>query len=1448
MYKLSRKKTIVSNWMGLVLILSTLFMLVSAIQVSADFPIGYQKISDTEGGFTAILDDGDRFGATLTEIGDLDGDGIPDLAVGAWGDADGGHERGAVYILFLNSDGTVNYHQKISSTEGDFDGDLRDGDNFGYAIEGLDDFDGDGVQDLAVGASWADDGGLGRGAFFMLFMNPDGSVKSSLKFSDHHGNFTGLLDDWDVFGHSLADLGDLDGDGLNDLAVGATGDDDGGVDRGAVYIMFMQADGTVKAHQKISDTEGALSVDFSDYDHFGTSVSSLGDMDGDGITDIAVGSTSLNSTGYVLILFLNNDGTVKNYQKITNNEGNLPDILDIDDYFGWSLASIGDRDNNGVVDLAVGAPGDDDGGDAKGAVYILYLDSTGRVNYYEKMSEVSGHVGDLEEGGQFGVSIANIGDLSRDGGWDIAYGAGKVDDGGLDRGAVYIHLFNGEEHIVAHPQWDPSAQDWYQDQIDGLGWEIGTWVTLEIDDPSNGPGLDYSEDQEAHETEIEERTVSFMLGEFDLQPGHQITMYNEEVTKTHVVQSQEITEIDVETDVITGTADPGTEVMVWFEYPEPHEIIVVANEFGDWTANFSGIADIGYGTWGAAAVNEPLDSASHTRYNWDFSNTHLEATITYDHIQFTDFTPSNTITLEIYDSPGGGWIYDDVVGTDGCGFAFLDLWEVVDLYPGTYIWAHDDATNLVKDLELRYLTLDYWDPGEGLVEGTADPFEEVQVGVYTDAGPEEYLMTVSADGVGYWTADFPENFTDEYWPAVRIYDEDRDELVTEFEYQEPPTLAGSLVYDWIELRGFEPEAEVTLNINGEDFYVTTWEDGFYWMDRYEHMINLEPGTVITASQGDLFKELTLLDISITGVDYGADFVTGTALEGYEIEVNVFNEGTGEGFGMPVVAGPGNLWTANFAEDITEEMWMSAYHYDDDKDATVAELPPTPFLIANIDRETVFSTEWPIGVEVYLTVLGLGEDYVSEPMITEPLFDPFSGSAIFELAFDLQPGHYVFLTGEGFIKEHTVTDFQVISFDLNADTISGTAPPGSTAFVAVLGENGEWLEVQRWVEADPSGNWTADFSVPGPNKGEENTWDLQETDQGIAQVSDDDGDATEVDWMINYPPEVDVGGPYAIDEGSPLTLSPTVVDPEDDELTYLWSYEPVDGVCSFNDPTVRDTIFTCMDNGLYQIELVVWDGVNDPVNHLNEVSVLNVAPVIGLVNGPVNPVPLGEEINVSAAFTDPGALDEHTSLWDWGDGSLPSEGVIDSYTIYGTHTYDAPGIYVFAVEVCDDDMGCDMEIFQYVVIYDPSGGFVTGGGWINSPEGAYVDDPSLSGKANFGFMAKYKKDSNVPTGETEFHLKSAGLKFHSDGYMWLIVSGRKAMYKGTGSINGNSGFGFMLSCYDGDLENGDGIDRIRMKIWDIATGQVIYDNLMGAPDGFDPVTELGGGSIKIHKKN
>jgi hypothetical protein len=232
------------------------------------------------------------------------------------------------------------------------------------------------------------------------------------------------------------------------------------------------------------------------------------------------------------------------------------------------------------------------------------------------------------------------------------------------------------------------------------------------------------------------------------------------------------------------------------------------------------------------------------------------------------------------------------------------------------------------------------------------------------------------------------------------------------------------------------------------------------------------------------------------------------------------------------------------------------------------------------------------------------------------------------------------------------------------------------------------------------------------------------------------------------------------------------------------------------------------------------------------------------------VPIPEAVQATVAFTDPGALGADLTFYlDWGDSTLPSkceepeeveveppQCSIDFYTheIIATHAYQDPGVYALQLTVLYNDEQIKSAIYEYIIAYDPAAGFATGGGWIDSPRGAYQPDPDLAGKATFGFVSKYKKGATTPTGSTEFQFHAADLNFHSSGYQWCLFTGSNfAKFKGVGTINGKGDYKFMIWAGDGEP------DTFRIKIWEDESGgeTIIYDN--GANQG------IGGGSIVVH---
>lgn len=350
--------------------------------------------------------------------------------------------------------------------------------------------------------------------------------------------------------------------------------------------------------------------------------------------------------------------------------------------------------------------------------------------------------------------------------------------------------------------------------------------------------------------------------------------------------------------------------------------------------------------------------------------------------------------------------------------------------------------------------------------------------------------------------------------------------------------------------------------------------------------------------------------------------------------------------------------------------------------------------------------------------------------------------------------------------------------------------------------------------------------------------------GVSIVPGISGDPIE-----NSPPIADAGGPYTGFEGSPVTLDASgSYDPDGDSIVFNWDLDD-DGFIEFRYWTGESIIeWTWYDDYYGDITVFVMDIYDDEDSDTTTVTIYNVAPTITSLSGlPTDPISIGETISLTSSFTDPGIYDTHTASIDWGDGTQTS-GTVSDYNVTGSHSYGDVGVYTVILTVTDDDGGSDIVIFQYVVVYDPDSGFVTGGGWINSSEGAYTLDPNLTGKATFGFVSKYKKGKQTPTGNTEFQFHAAHLNFHSKEYDWMVIAGPKAMFKGNGTINGTGNYGFMLSAIDEELTPSTDIDLFRIKIWDKDNNdEIIYDNQLGESEDKDPITEIGGGQIKIHKK-
>jgi hypothetical protein len=211
---------------------------------------------------------------------------------------------------------------------------------------------------------------------------------------------------------------------------------------------------------------------------------------------------------------------------------------------------------------------------------------------------------------------------------------------------------------------------------------------------------------------------------------------------------------------------------------------------------------------------------------------------------------------------------------------------------------------------------------------------------------------------------------------------------------------------------------------------------------------------------------------------------------------------------------------------------------------------------------------------------------------------------------------------------------------------------------------------------------------------------------------------------------------------------------------------------------------------------------------------------------------GSSVTLALSATDADS-DPLTYTWDLGDGTTGS-----GSTPPASHTYVDNGSYDVMLAVADGRGGVDTARTK-VMVYDPDG-WVTGGGWVSSPAGAYAASSMLTGKLTFSLTVKYQTGASAPSGTFEAKMSSAKLEFRATSFEWLVIDGAKFSMVGRGTINGGGDYAFSVSGEDGASE-----DSIRICVWNRATGVMAYDNRAGSSAQGTAMALLGGGSLQVH---
>jgi len=328
---------------------------------------------------------------------------------------------------------------------------------------------------------------------------------------------------------------------------------------------------------------------------------------------------------------------------------------------------------------------------------------------------------------------------------------------------------------------------------------------------------------------------------------------------------------------------------------------------------------------------------------------------------------------------------------------------------------------------------------------------------------------------------------------------------------------------------------------------------------------------------------------------------------------------------------------------------------------------------------------------------------------------------------------------------------------------------------------------------------------------------------------------------NADPVASVGGSYVGEEGSAVALALSGTDSDGDALTFSWDLG--DGTTGSGAVPPANHVYA--DNGTYVIMLAVDDGRGGADTARTTATISNVAPSLAAFSIPATPMgltPGGITVPVSSSFTDPGTVDTHTASLDCGSGVTAQSEVVGEMASSAC-SFSSAGVYSIRLTVRDKDGGSDTKLSSApIVVFDPAGGRLTGGGWVASPAGAVAFAPTAAGKLTFSLNARYEPGSSIPTGKAELNLTVGKLEFRSTSLDWLVATEASAQVQGRGTVNGSGDYAFSVVAMDAQSTG-----AVRIRIWHRTSGTLLYDSRPGAPLDETGVTALGGGSIQLHAR-
>jgi hypothetical protein len=412
-----------------------------------------REVANGTGGFAMIGEAAfDQSGYSVSDAGDVNGDGLDDLIIGAHNAASNLSASGKSYVVFGKADGnTINLSQVAAGRGGFVIHGEAIGDYSGHSVSSAGDVNGDGLDDLIVGAYAADPNGELSGKSYVVFGKTDSSPVNLRQIAAGSGGFAiNGETTYDYSGHSVSGAGDVNGDGLDDVIVGAYGTDRGtnpnAADFGTSYVVFGKADGRAANLNDVAAGVGGFAMyGEAAFDYAGYSVSHAGDVNGDGLADLIVGAHGADPnrepTGKSYVVFGKANGSAVNLNEVAAGLGGFAIYGEAaDDASGLSVSGAGDVNGDGLDDLLVGAQGADPNGPDSGKSYVVFGKADGgRVHLSQVAMGIGGFAIQGEASGDAsGLSVSGAGDVNGDGFADLMVGAPYADQTGPNSGKSYV--------------------------------------------------------------------------------------------------------------------------------------------------------------------------------------------------------------------------------------------------------------------------------------------------------------------------------------------------------------------------------------------------------------------------------------------------------------------------------------------------------------------------------------------------------------------------------------------------------------------------------------------------------------------------------------------------------------------------------------------------------------------------------------------------------------------------------------------------------------------------------------------------------------------------------------------------------------------------------------------------------------------------------------------------